>query len=434
MQKSHFHQDNMSSNNCLKRTPEPEIDDENEKRISCATGTGTELILNKIPHAFRDLLCVKEDNTSPAEEMQPHHTHHNALNRDDDDDKKKILNRLDQDFQQAFHPSQMRCLALVSHNEMKATMKKFVLANKTILKKFRLTGTNSTMTMLHEVFKGDDSVIFGPSCSSGPLGGDAELVALMCADQLGGVIFFQDPMSAHPHQSDIDCLCRQAVVHNTMIASNPTSALMMMTTLRCALKENMPELIPSFFFTLQSPSVRAYMKQQNKVIASHSTSTPNLQEEIAGDRDDEPSVAHQVVNDVPAPTATGSSAASSSPRIEFENLPSAVPHSFSDTTKRSISYNTLETIASSSAGHDDDDSESFNSNRSRASHLRRLEAQTKLVQSFTAFVESMGGQIIAQPFRSTRFAKDESSVINKSTTGTLTRKPRSFLKIPLLCR
>eukprot|EP00550_Attheya_septentrionalis_P003734 CAMPEP_0198283130 /NCGR_PEP_ID=MMETSP1449-20131203/2807_1 /TAXON_ID=420275 /ORGANISM="Attheya septentrionalis, Strain CCMP2084" /LENGTH=429 /DNA_ID=CAMNT_0043979645 /DNA_START=80 /DNA_END=1369 /DNA_ORIENTATION=- len=429
----------MSSNNCLKRTPEPEIDDENEKRSSCAKGTGTELILNKIPHAFRDLLCVKEDNTSPAEEMQPHHTHHNALNRDDDDDdKKKILNRLDQDFQQAFHPSQMRCLALVSHNEMKATMKKFVLANKTILKKFRLTGTNSTMTMLHEVFKGDDSVIFGPSCSSGPLGGDAELVALMCADQLGGVIFFQDPMSAHPHQSDIDCLCRQAVVHNTMIASNPTSALMMMTTLRCALKEDMPELIPSFFFTLQSPSVRAYMKEQNKVIASHSSSTPNLQEEVAGDRDDEPSVAHRVVNDVDVPAPAGSSTTSSSPRIEFENLPCAVPHSVSvsDTTTRSISYSALETIASYSAGHDDDDSESVNSIRSRASHLRRLEAQTKLVQSFTVFVESMGGQITAQPSRSTRFTftEDESSVINKSTTGTLTRKPRSFLKIPLLCR
>lgn len=60
-------------------------------------------------------------------------------------------------------------------------MKSFVLSNKNILKKFRLTGTNSAMTMLKEVFKGDDSVIFGPSCSSGPLGGDAELVALMCA-------------------------------------------------------------------------------------------------------------------------------------------------------------------------------------------------------------------------------------------------------------
>ena len=177
---------------------------------------------------------------------------------------------LDPDFESVFRPTQMRCLALVSHNEMKAAMKTFVIANKNILKKFRLTGTNSTMSMLREVFAGDESVIFGPSCSSGPLGGDAELVALMCAGELGGMIFFQDPMSAHPHQSDIDCLCRQAIVHNVMIAGNPTSALMMMTTLRIALKEDKPELIPSFFCTLQSPSVGAYKKQQQEVILSHS--------------------------------------------------------------------------------------------------------------------------------------------------------------------
>jgi len=55
-------------------------------------------------------------------------------------------------------------------------MKLFVLANKNALKKFRqTTGTNSTMTMLKEVF-GDD-----PVSKSGPLGGDAELVVLiMC--------------------------------------------------------------------------------------------------------------------------------------------------------------------------------------------------------------------------------------------------------------
>jgi len=53
-------------------------------------------------------------------------------------------------------------------------MKLFVLANKNALKKFCLTGTNSTMTMLKEVC-GDD-----PVCKSGPLSGDAELVVLMC--------------------------------------------------------------------------------------------------------------------------------------------------------------------------------------------------------------------------------------------------------------
>lgn len=199
-------------------------------------------------YPFRDSLCIQGEVEEP-----------NIVSTDHDID-----------FQSAFAPSQMRCLALVSHNEMKKTMKDFVLSNRNILKKFRLTGTNSTMTMLKEVFKDETGIVFGPSCQSGPLGGDAELVGLMCSGRLGGMIFFQDPMNAHPHQCDIACLLRQALVHNTLCATTPCTALMIMHTLRCALKEQgKPELIPSFFFSLQSPAVAAYKAAQKKVIASH---------------------------------------------------------------------------------------------------------------------------------------------------------------------
>ncbi len=78
-------------------------------------------------------------------------------------------------------------------------------------------------------------------------------------------------MSAHPHQSDIDCLVRQALVHNTMLVSTPTTAYMMMQVFRTALEgDGKPELIPSFFFSLQSHAVAAYKAAQKKVIASHS--------------------------------------------------------------------------------------------------------------------------------------------------------------------
>ena len=99
----------------------------------------------------------------------------------------------------------------------------------------------------------------------------------MCSGGLGGMLFFQDAMSAHPHQSDIDCLCRQALVHNVMSCNTPTSAYMMVNSLRTALQgEGRPELMPSFFFTLQSPSVVAYKLEQKKVIASHSAEEINI--------------------------------------------------------------------------------------------------------------------------------------------------------------
>jgi len=209
-------------------------------------------------YPVRNLLCIQEDSND-------------AFNVSFDPKKMSdVKASFDADFVPAYAPINMRCLALVSHNEMKATMKEFVIANKNILKKFRLTGTNSTMTMLREVFADSPKVIYGPSCSSGPLGGDAELVALMCSGLLGGMLFFQDPMSAHPHQVDIDCLCRQALVHNIMTANTPTSAMMMMELFRTALKgTGKPELMPSFFFSLKSPSVAAYKAAQKSVIASH---------------------------------------------------------------------------------------------------------------------------------------------------------------------
>merc|ERR1712194_943399 len=210
-------------------------------------------------HTHRKSLCIQD---APGFEDNAH-----GNNNDDVVVKSEV-----DDFVAAFDPTDMRCLALVSHNEMKTTMKNFVIKYKNVLKKFRLTGTNSTMKMLEQVFEGDNSVVFGPACSSGPLGGDAELVAMMAQGQLGGILFFQDPMSSHPHQCDIECLVRQALVHNTVIATTPTTAMTIMEVFKMALMGNgRPELLPSFFFSLQSPTVESYKKGQAKVIENRTS-------------------------------------------------------------------------------------------------------------------------------------------------------------------
>jgi len=210
-------------------------------------------------HTHRKSLCIQD---APGFEDNAH-----GNNNDDEVVKSEV-----DDFVAAFDPTDMRCLALVSHNEMKTTMKNFVIKYKNVLKKFRLTGTNSTMKMLEQVFEGDNSVVFGPACSSGPLGGDAELVAMMAQGQLGGILFFQDPMSSHPHQYDIECLVRQALVHNTVIATTPTTAMTIMEVFKMALMGNgRPELLPSFFFSLQSPTVESYKKGQAKVIENRTS-------------------------------------------------------------------------------------------------------------------------------------------------------------------
>jgi len=171
-------------------------------------------------------------------------------------------------FESMFEPDEMRCLALVAHNHMKPAMKAFIETHSEILKKFRLTGTNTTMKMLEDIFVDDPHVVYGPTCTSGPLGGDAQLCALMCLENLGGVMFFMDPLSAHPHQADIDSLVRLANVNNVILCPNPTTACAMMHMLRRALISGKQEMIPSFFETLESPSVDAYKRCQKSTLDS----------------------------------------------------------------------------------------------------------------------------------------------------------------------
>ncbi len=163
----------------------------------------------------------------------------------------------------------MRQLALVAHNHMKPAMKQFIETYSEILKKFRITGTQTTMKMCKSMWGEDDpSIHYGLTCTSGPLGGDAQIAALMCMEDLGGMIFFVDPLSAHPHQADIDSLQRLANCGNIIVCCNPTSASSMMHTLRAALSKGSRGMIPSFFETLESPAVEEYKHQQAVALAN----------------------------------------------------------------------------------------------------------------------------------------------------------------------
>ena len=169
-------------------------------------------------------------------------------------------------FQSAFRPEEMRCLALVAHNNMKPAMKAFVQSRQEVLKKFRLTGTSTTMTLLKSIFDSDKDVMYGPTFKSGPLGGDAEVCALMCQEELGAILFFMDPLDPHPHQCDIDALIRLSNVTNVLFATNPTSCHALTLILEHALKEGRKDMIPSFFHTLESPGVRLYKEEQSKLL------------------------------------------------------------------------------------------------------------------------------------------------------------------------
>ena len=60
--------------------------------------------------------------------------------------------------------------------------------------------------------------------NSGPLGGEAEIAAMVVRGEITGVIFMRDPLDKHPHDVDISMLMRLCDVHDIPLATNYSMA------------------------------------------------------------------------------------------------------------------------------------------------------------------------------------------------------------------
>lgn len=126
--------------------------------------------------------------------------------------------------------SKQLTIALVAHDNRKADMVEWALHNAELLSKHKLICTGTTGGLIRDAFleKGIDADI---TCmNSGPMGGDAEIAALVVRKQINLAIFLIDDLNAQPHEADIQMLLRQCRVHNVPIACNRYSADLMITS------------------------------------------------------------------------------------------------------------------------------------------------------------------------------------------------------------
>jgi methylglyoxal synthase len=63
---------------------------------------------------------------------------------------------------------------------------------------------------------------------SGPLGGDLQIGARLSVGEVDALIFLRDPMTAQPHEPDINALVRACDVHNVPCATNLSSARLLL--------------------------------------------------------------------------------------------------------------------------------------------------------------------------------------------------------------
>ncbi|HRZ97552.1 MAG TPA: methylglyoxal synthase [Paludibacter sp.] len=121
-------------------------------------------------------------------------------------------------------------IALVAHDNRKADMVEWAVYNADMLSKHKLICTGTTGSLILEAMnaKGIDADI--ECMHSGPLGGDAEIAALVVRKQINLAVFLIDDLNAQPHEADIQMLLRQCRVHNVPIACNRYSADLMITS------------------------------------------------------------------------------------------------------------------------------------------------------------------------------------------------------------
>ncbi len=120
-----------------------------------------------------------------------------------------------------FHIDRKQYLALIAHDSMKPSLIAFVEEHQALVDQFPLVATGTTGQLLHA----ETGVVLSRKVKSGPLGGDQAIGNMISTDTILAVIFFRDPLSAHPHHADIEALGRLCDVYQIPFATNPTTAV-----------------------------------------------------------------------------------------------------------------------------------------------------------------------------------------------------------------
>ena len=116
-------------------------------------------------------------------------------------------------------------IALIAHDHKKDELLDWVRENKEILKGHILCGTGTTAKILSEK-TGLEIKAF----KSGPLGGDQQIGAQIAEGNIDMMVFFWDPLEAHPHDPDVKALLRIAVLSDVLTAHNMSTADYILTS------------------------------------------------------------------------------------------------------------------------------------------------------------------------------------------------------------
>ena len=117
-------------------------------------------------------------------------------------------------------------IALIAHDKKKAEITELAIKYKDVLANHELYATGTTGTLI----MGETGLTIH-RMKSGPLGGDQQIGAMLADGDLDLIIFLRDPLTAQPHEPDVSALLRLCDVQKIPLATNATSAVVMLEAL-----------------------------------------------------------------------------------------------------------------------------------------------------------------------------------------------------------
>ena len=119
----------------------------------------------------------------------------------------------------------MARIGLVAHDDRKDEIVAWAAANRDRLALHELWGTGTTGKMII-----DGTGLEVRLLKSGPLGGDAQLGAMIAEGRLDVLVFFTDPLTAQPHDVDVKSLIRLGTLYGILMAlTKPTADAVLAT-------------------------------------------------------------------------------------------------------------------------------------------------------------------------------------------------------------
>ena len=110
-------------------------------------------------------------------------------------------------------------VALIAHDAKKDDMVQLASEHVMPLARMRLLGTGTTGSILS-----DQLGLQVDRSASGPHGGDLQIAAKIATGEVDAVVFLRDPLTAHPHEPDIQALLKVCDIYDVPVATNVAAA------------------------------------------------------------------------------------------------------------------------------------------------------------------------------------------------------------------